>query len=241
MAHPAGDGAGADGSGDDALITIGLTGGIATGKSTVARLLRDVHGIPVIDADAVARAIVAPGQPALAEIRARFGDGVLRPDGALDRAALGARVMRDPAERQALDAITHPRIHAEIVERLSALAASGAPVAAVEAALMVETGSYRRYDKLLVVSCHPATQLRRLMARQGFSEQEARRWIDAQMPLSEKERVADAVVYNEGDLHALQVELSRALANLQLGAGAGEIGGEGAVVGIEGGGQLKGQ
>jgi dephospho-CoA kinase len=179
--------------------TIGLTGGIATGKSTVARILRDELGVPVIDADQVAREIVAPGQPALAEIAARFGPSVLLADGALNRRALGAKVMGDPAARQALDGITHPKIRAAIQQHLRRLADEGAPAAAVEAALLVETGAYTLYDALLVVTCTPTTQLQRLMSRERMSEDEARRWVQSQLPLAEKERLGTVVIHNNGD------------------------------------------
>ncbi|MBK9366032.1 MAG: dephospho-CoA kinase [Deltaproteobacteria bacterium] len=190
--------------------TIGLTGGIATGKSTVARILRDELGVPVIDADQVAREIVAPGQPALAEIAARFGPSVLLADGALDRRALGALVMGDPLARQALDGITHPRIRAAIQHHLRRLADEGAPAAAVEAALLVETGAYKLYDALLVVSCAPTTQLQRLMSREKMSEDEARRWVQSQLPLAEKERLGTVVIYNDGDGDTLRAAVRAA-------------------------------
>ena len=217
------------------MITIGLTGGIATGKSTVARLLEQRFGVPVIDADEVARAVVAPGQPALGEIAARFGDSILRPDGSLDRPALGKLVMQDAGAREALNAITHPRIREEILRRIADFAAAGAPKIAVEAALMVETGSYRLYDKLVVVSCRPETQLRRLMSRQSFGEEEARRWLAAQLPLAEKERLADVVIDNDGGPEALPAQISAALARFdaELAAGAGQVGREGGVPGGE--------
>ncbi|MCB9759045.1 MAG: dephospho-CoA kinase [Alphaproteobacteria bacterium] len=198
------------------MITVGLTGGIATGKSTVAAILRDRLHLPVIDADAVSREIVAPGQPALAEIAARFGPGVLQPDGALDRKALGAIVMQDAAQRRRLEAITHPRIRQEIEARLTGLEKAGAAVAVVEAALMVETGSYALYDRLLVVTCAPERQLDRLMAREGFEEARARQWIASQLPLSEKEALADAVIRNDDDIDALEDATLAAWGSLDL-------------------------
>lgn len=177
--------------------TVGLTGGIACGKSTVAEILRG-RGVPVLDADQVARAVVQPGSPALAEIVARFGAAVLRPDGALDRAALRRIVAVDAAARQDLEAMTHPRIGAGIQSWLAGQAEAGTPVAAVEAALMVETGSHARYDRLLVVACSPPVQLERLMARDHLDEAAARRWLAAQLPVTEKVSLADAVVWNEG-------------------------------------------
>lgn len=194
--------------------TIGLTGGIATGKSTVARILREALDVPVIDADQVAREIVAPGQPALAEIVTRFGQGVLLADGQLNRRALGAVVMADPEARQALDGITHPRIREAIQRQLRQLAEGGAPAAAVEAALLVETGAYRLYDALLVVSCSPQTQLQRLMSRERMSEEEARLWVQSQLPLAEKERLGTVVIHNDGDDASLRAAVRAAWATL---------------------------
>lgn len=191
---------------------IGLTGGIATGKSTVARLLREAHGVPVIDADQVARDVVAPGTPGLAAVIARFGPEILRDDGALDRPKLRAIVIHDPEARRDLEAITHPAIRVAIGTQLAELAAQGVPAAVVEAALMVETGSHRLYDALIVVSCSEPTQLRRLVERDGQSEADARALIATQLPLAEKERVATVVVRNEGDLDALRHEVARAWA-----------------------------
>lgn len=194
--------------------TIGLTGGIATGKSTVARILREALDVPVIDADQVAREIVAPGQPALAEIVTRFGQSVLLADGQLNRRALGAVVMADPEARQALDGITHPRIREAIQRQLRQLAEGGAPAAAVEAALLVETGAYRLYDALLVVSCSPQTQLQRLMSRERMSEEEARLWVQSQLPLAEKERLGTVVIHNDGDDANLRAAVRSAWATL---------------------------
>ncbi len=174
--------------------TVGLTGGIACGKSTVADLLR-ARGVPVLDLDQVARDVVAPGEPALAEIAAAWPGVVV--DGRLDRKALGAVVVADPDARRTLEGFTHPRIWERMEAWLAARAAEGAPVAAVEAALMVETGSYRRYDKLLVVSCSPAVQRARLAAREGYDAATVERWLATQVPLSSKEAVADVVIHND--------------------------------------------
>jgi dephospho-CoA kinase len=199
---------------------VGLTGGIATGKSAVASLLR-ARGVPVLDADRVARAVVEPGTEGLAAVVARFGAAVLAPDGSLDRGALGRIAMADPQARAELEAILHPRIFAAMEAWLAEQRAAGAPVAVVDAALMVETGSFRGYDAVLVVRCSPDTQLRRLMDRQQIGEEEARRWLQAQLPPDEKAaRVraardegwpgALAVVDNEGPLSALPAALDRA-------------------------------
>jgi dephospho-CoA kinase len=156
------------------------------------------RGVPVIDADAVAREVVAPGQPALARIVAAFGDEVLASDGTLDRAAMRRRITSDPAARKTLEGITHPEILRTILERLQALAAAGQPAAVVEAALMVETGSYRQYPVVVVVSCDPEVQLRRIRARDGVDEAEARAIVATQLPLAEKERAATHVIRNDG-------------------------------------------
>jgi dephospho-CoA kinase len=177
----------------------------------VAARLRD-RGVPVLDLDAVARDVVAPGTPGLAEIAARRPSVV--GEGGLDRRGLGAIVMADPAERRALEAITHPRIYAATEAWIAAQAAAGTPAVAVEAALMVETGSWRRYDRLLVVSCHPDTQRARLRAREGFDAATTERWLAAQLPLAEKERLAHAVIHNDGTRDALAAATDAAWAKL---------------------------
>lgn len=184
--------------------TVGLTGGIACGKSTVAAMLR-ARGVPVLDLDQVAREVVAPGQPALAEIAARWPAVVV--DGQLDRKALGAVIVADPEARRALEGITHPRIWERMEAWLGARTAEGVEAAAVEAALMVETGSYRRYDALVVVACAPEVQRARLAAREGYDAATVERWLAAQMPLADKAALADVVIPND----AGPAELARAV------------------------------
>lgn len=175
--------------------TVGLTGGIASGKSTVARLLR-ARGVPVLDLDVVARDVVAPREPALAEIAARW-PGVVQ-DGVLDRKALGERIVADPGARRELEAITHPRIWERMETWLGEQERAGASVAVVEAALMVETGSYRRYDTVVVVACSPEVQRARLVSREGYDAATTERWLAAQMPVQQKVAVADIVIWNNG-------------------------------------------
>lgn len=184
--------------------TVGLTGGIACGKSTVAQVLREDLHVTVIDADQVARDITALGSVGLAWITEAFGSDVLTSDGVLDRKKLGSLVMQRPERRKQLEAITHPLIREEISSRLNALEAAGAAVAVVEAALMVETGSAQLYDHLIVVSASRAAQLARLKSRNGFDGEEAERWVDSQMPMAEKEAAATVVIHNEGSLLALR-------------------------------------
>jgi dephospho-CoA kinase len=190
------------------MLSVGLTGNIASGKSTVARLLRQRHGIPCIDADDVARRVVEPGSSALEAIRARFGAGVIRGDGTLDREALGALIRGDARARAELEAITHPAIYAHIEAWLAAQAAAGEPAAVVEASLLVETGQQGRYDLLVVVSCSPAAQVQRLMATRGMPEATARAWLGTQLPAARKEALADLVIRNDGS----PAELERAVA-----------------------------
>jgi dephospho-CoA kinase len=178
---------------------IGLTGGIASGKSAVARLLR-ARGAEVIDADALAREVVEPGQPALAALVDRFGPVILDDDGRLDRKRLGAMVFSDPEARKAVNAITHPRIGARSAEEIAAAGARGARVVFYEAALLVENGTHRGMDGLLVVAASPAVQERRLVERDGISIDEARRKIASQLPTDEKRRAATWVIENDGNL-----------------------------------------
>lgn len=192
---------------------MGLTGGIGSGKSTVARMFAE-QGVPVVDADQIARDVVAPGTDGLAEIRAAFGDSILAPDGSLDRKALGERVFADADARKQLEAILHPRIARASMARFAELASEGHPYAIYEAALLVENGSHRMMSALIVVTASEATQLARVQARDGLSEAEARARMAAQLPLEEKVRVADYVIENDGDVEDTRArarEVHRAL------------------------------
>jgi dephospho-CoA kinase len=187
---------------------IGLTGGIASGKSTAARTLAEL-GAKIVDADQVARDIVAPGQPALAEIVRAFGREVLLPDGTLDRKRVGALVFADAEKRRTLNAITHPRIGMETQARLGRLREEGVPVAIYEAALLVENAVHKALDGLIVVACDEATQLRRLTERDGLTEEEARARIAAQAPVAEKIAAATWVVDTSGPLAETRKQLAR--------------------------------
>lgn len=176
------------------MLKIGLTGGIATGKSYIVGVFREL-GCEVLDADLTAREVVEPGQPAFNEIVNHFGREILSPDGTLDRAKLGAAIFALPAQREKLNAIVHPRVF-EAQERWLAEIANRnpQPIAIIDAALMIETGSYRRFDKLIVVYCEPEIQIERLMARNNFSREEALARISAQMPSAEKLKYADFTI-----------------------------------------------
>lgn len=180
--------------------SIGITGGLATGKSMVASLFRELGAI-VFSADEIAREVLAPGTPALQEIVVRFGPEMLRPDGTLDRARLGALIFANPEARRALEAITHPRILALMKERIqSALNKHGRDaLIAAEVPLLYEVGMEDWFDAILVVAASEQTQIDRLRVRDGLSEAEARQRIACQMPLTEKIARADYVVWNEGD------------------------------------------
>lgn len=193
--------------------TVGLTGGIASGKSTVARMFEQL-GVPVVDADAIAREVVEPGQPAHEEIREAFGDEVLEPDGTLDRKKLGAVVFGDREARARLNAITHPRIAQRSGERMAELQRGAHPYLVYEAALLVENGAYKAFDALVVVAADRATQLRRLQRRDALDESQARARLDAQLPLEHKVEVADYVVHNEGDLEETEEQVRQVHAAL---------------------------
>jgi dephospho-CoA kinase len=188
---------------------IGLTGGIASGKSTAGRLLA-ARGVPVVDADVLAREAVVPGSPGLAAIVARFGGGILQADGALDRKALGAIVFADADARRDLNAIVHPEVARLAADKLAALRESGAPAAVYEVPLLFESGLEPMFDAILVVACSDETQLHRLMQRDGLDEAAARQRLAAQMPLADKRARATRVIENEGGVDALDAVTWRA-------------------------------
>jgi dephospho-CoA kinase len=190
------------------VIRIGLTGGMGAGKSSVARYLSQ-HNVPVLDADQVARSVVAPGSPCLERIVQVFGQEVVDQDGNLRRKVLGERVAGDPELRRQLEHITHPAIRAEIVGWLELQQKRGAKAAVVEAALMVETGSFRLYDALVVVSASPQARIARIVHRDALDEGTARRWLAAQIDDTTREAHADWVIRNEGDQAELAAILDR--------------------------------
>lgn len=174
---------------------IGLTGGIASGKSTVSGILRE-WGAVILDADQIAREIVEPGQPAWQEIRSRFGEGVFNPDGTIDRRALGAIVFADPVALQDLNRLTHARVLAVTKERLAILKKmkQPPPLVVIDAALLIESKLTISCEEVWVLQVDEATQLARLMARDGMSREDARQRIKSQMPLAEKLQYADRVI-----------------------------------------------
>jgi dephospho-CoA kinase len=178
----------------------GLTGGLGSGKSTVARRFRE--RVPVIDADDLAREVVAPGQPALAEIAEQFGPGVLTAEGSLDRSALAAIVFADPSALAQLNKITHPRVAALLQTRLAALETQGIQTACYELPLLFENNLEQRYQPTVLVAASTETQITRALGRSGLSREQALARIGAQLPLSEKAARADYVIDNDGSLEA---------------------------------------
>lgn len=187
---------------------VGLTGGIGSGKSAVARLFAD-RGITVIDTDAIAHALTAPGGAAMPAIRAEFGTGVASADGALDRAAMRAIVFADPSARKRLEAILHPLIRSECERRLLADAADS-PYAILMVPLLVESGNYRkRVDRIAVVDCAEATQIDRVVRRNGLARSEIECILAAQATRAERLAAADDIIDNDGDLAALAPQIER--------------------------------
>ena len=179
-----------------ATLTIGLTGGIGSGKSTVAGLLRDL-GAHIVDTDALAHRLTAPGGGAIARITERFGAQAITADGALDRAHMRALVFADPQARRALEAILHPMI-AELTEHEAARAAPGTPVV-FDVPLLVESGRWRaRVARVLVIDCSAATQIERVTRRNGWGAEQVQRIIDQQASREARRAVADAVILNDG-------------------------------------------
>ncbi len=189
----------------------GLTGGVGMGKSTSDAWLRE-RGWPVIDTDLIARELVEPGEPALAEIKKVFGDQFIAPDGTLRRAELARRVFADKSARQQLEEILHPRIRESWQKKLETLRAEKkAACAVVDIPLLFETGAQGQFDRIICVACLPATQAKRLRAR-GWEEPHIRQRVDAQWPIQKKIELSDYVVWTEGSLDAHQEQLQKIFA-----------------------------
>ncbi|MCA1710620.1 MAG: dephospho-CoA kinase [Actinobacteria bacterium] len=185
------------------MLKVGLTGGIGSGKSSVSRLLAE-RGAVIIDADLIARQVVAEGTPGLAAIIDAFGTDVIK-NGKLDRAALGKRVFADPEQLARLNAIVHPLVGAETARQTEA--AGEAAVVVYDVPLLVENGLQSLYDVVVVVAAQPETQLARLVEQRGMSEQDARARIAAQRPLADKLAVATYVIDNDGPREALEPQV----------------------------------
>lgn len=187
------------------MFTVGLTGGIGSGKSAVAECFA-AHGVPVVDTDVIARDLTAPGGAALDAIRAVFGETVIQANGTLDRAALRRRVFADSAARRQLEAILHPRIRQAVEQTLATLTA---PYALIVIPLLVETGGYRDVlNRVLVVDCPEEVQIVRVMARSGLTHDEIKAILAAQAGRAERLAVADDIVGNTASLEALRAEVA---------------------------------
>jgi dephospho-CoA kinase len=201
----------------DTIKLVGLTGGIGSGKSTVGRMVQRL-GVPLIDADQLAREVVQPGTPALAEI-AREWPEVIAADGTLDRRRLGAKVFAEPAARQRLEAITHPRIQERMRQQVTALAAQGHRLVFYEASLLVEAGRANDFDALVVVTASEEQQLLRTMGRDGSSRDHAVARLRAQLPLNEKQKLATHLIDNSGDLATTEAQVKALVDELRRSIG----------------------
>jgi len=196
------------------MLRIGITGGIASGKTVIAQILREL-GFHVIDADSLSHQLMDPGRPAFAEIVSEFGSGILSPAGRIDRTRLAELVFADPTKLAKLNAILHPRVEAEIAQKFADWQQDGVPDAAfVEAALLVEAGYQQRLDGLVVAWCMPEQQLERLRAR-GMPEEDARRRIAAQMSVEEKLRYATEKIDCSGTLEQTREQVKKLAARLR--------------------------
>ncbi|TDY01165.1 dephospho-CoA kinase [Thiohalophilus thiocyanatoxydans] len=186
------------------MLIVALTGGIGSGKSAVADGFAR-HGVPIIDTDLIARELVAPGQPALKEITAQFGDAVLTADGRLDRERLREIVFADPARRRALEQILHPRIREEVRRRLDGLPG---PYCLVVIPLLAETGDYPFVDRVLLVEADEETRIRRTMARDGLSREQVEQIVASQSSPAQRRALADDIIDNSHDLEHLEQQIA---------------------------------
>jgi len=197
------------------MLLVGLTGGIGSGKTTVAGMLRE-RGAVILSADAFARQAVASGTPGFAAAVALFGPEVVAPDGELDRRGIAKRVFADAELRAALEGIVHPEVRRRIAEGVAGEAGSDR-VVVVDSPLLIETGAHRGFPVVVVVSASAPTQIGRLAAR-GMDEEDARARLAAQMPLEEKAAVADVLLDNEGTKAELEAQVDRLWADLSVRA-----------------------
>ena len=183
---------------------VGLTGGIASGKSTAAKFFGAL-GVPILDSDQIARDVVEPGQPPLGQLVERFGPSILTPDGHLDRPALREIVFSDPMARADLEALTHPAIGAAMEARS---AAAGGPYQILIIPLLVEKNLSAHVDRVLVVDCEEQLQLKRLRAREGSTLEQARAILNAQAPRAARLKAADDVIHNDTDMNAVREQVA---------------------------------
>lgn len=206
------------------MLVVGLTGGIASGKSTVSRMFREA-GIPVICADDLAHEVVKPGSAAMDEIRRTFGDEFVDSAGALNRVAMARLVFRDKDKRNALEAIIHPRVGEERERLLREFAAQGHDIVIVDVPLLYESGWEDSFDMIVVAYVPPEIQIERLIARDSLSHDEARSRLDAQMPIDEKKTLAERVIDNTGSIEHTREQVIEIIYELRdIANSQGEIG-----------------
>jgi dephospho-CoA kinase len=192
-----------------AFFSVGLTGGVGSGKSTVAGMLLR-HGAGIVDADAIAHELTQPGGVAIEGIRQAFGQEAIAPDGSLDRARMRARAFADPAARVKLEGVLHPLIRGKSDQRAADHVAAGSPYVVFVIPLLVESGNWRdRFHRLLVVDCTEATQMARACARPGIDERVARGILAAQVTRAARLAAADDVIFNEAPLEEVAVRVDR--------------------------------
>lgn len=189
---------------------IGLTGSIASGKSTVAKMIKS-YGLPIVDADVVARQVVEPGTPTLNKIAEAFGPEVIAHDGSMDRAKLGSIIFHNEEMRKTLNGIIHPAIREEMLRQRDEFMSFGEKNIFMDIPLLFESKLEHFVEKIIVVSVNKEVQLQRLMERNGFSEEEANARIATQIPVKEKEQLADAVIHNNGTLEDTAIQLQTIL------------------------------
>jgi dephospho-CoA kinase len=202
------------------MLRVGLTGGISTGKSTVGLMFVEL-GCHLIDSDRITHQLLEPGQAVHANVIHEFGQRILAPDGTIDRRALGSIVFNDAQSRDRLNQLVHPAVIQRQQRWLNEVEIKDpSGIAIVDAALMIEVGTYKNYDRIIVVTCSPAVQKRRLSARSGLSEDQIEARIRAQMPMEEKIKFADFVIDNSGDLGATRRQVEEVNSRLlELAAG----------------------
>jgi len=191
---------------------IGLTGSIASGKSTVANMLKE-YGLPIVDADVVARQVVEPGTPTLQQIAEAFGAEALTEDGTMDRQKIGSIIFQDEEKRKLLNSIIHPAIRQEMLRQRDEYLENGAKTVIMDIPLLFESQLQHFVEKILVVSVSEETQLKRLMERNQLTKEEAKARIASQLPLSVKEQGADAVINNNGAIEETAKQLKDILQN----------------------------
>lgn len=194
---------------------IGLTGGIATGKTTVSRIIQDFFGIPVINVDDVSRIVTQKGSLPLSQIVFYFGDEALNQDGTLNRAFMRSRIISSENDRKILEGIVVPAILDYVERTIQDLESQGNEIIIVENALMFEQNTYQNYQEIIVVTCDPIIQLQRVMKRDGATEESANGIIKLQYPLAKKESLANYVIYNNREVDSLESQIINVWSKIQ--------------------------